>query len=172
MTEDVIADEATPRPVEGFKSLGFFAADHAVVENGKVYANGAYIQALNLPTFPFTLPPIVLVAVIQVPWHANNSDHQFEIHFVDSDGKPVPNFQVAGNFRGSAAPDMKYGEPGVMPVAVPLFGLTFEQPGDYSFILQVDQRELARYTVRARQVAFPGGMPIPNPPVPPRPTDF
>jgi hypothetical protein len=171
-TQDVERDESTPRPVEGFKALGFFTADHASVEGGKVYANGAYFQTLNFPAFPATLPSASVVAVIQIPWHANNHDHKFEVLLLDSDGKAHPNFVIEGNFRGSPGPEMKYGEPGIMPVAIPLFGLQFERPGEYSFILKVDGTELARYAIIVRQVAFAGGMVLPTPPAPPRPTEF
>ncbi len=166
------AGESTPQAVEGFKALGFFTADHAVVENGKIYANGAYWQNLNFPAFPATLPAAAVVAVIQVPWHANNHDHTFGVELIDSDGRRVPSFDVKGQFRGSPAPMMNFGEPGIMPVALPIFGLLIERPGDYSFVLKVDTRELARYTVNVRQVAFPGAMNAAPPGGPPRPTDW
>lgn len=162
MTQPAAAwDESTPQPVEGFKSLGFFTADHAAVESGKIYASGSYWQSLNFPAFPATLPSAAVVAVIQVPWHANNRDHEFAVEFVDADGRPVPGFEVRGQFRGAPGPDVNYGEPGVMPVAIPLFGLQFERPGEYSFILKVDGQELARYGVKVRQVAFLGGSGLP-----------
>lgn len=170
MTTEELTD-STPREVEGFKALGFFTADHAVVENGKVYANGAYFQNLGFPAFPATLPAASVVAVIQVPWHANNHDHQFEVRLVDSDGRAVPNFQINGNFRGAPGPEMKYGEPGLMAVAIPLFGLQFERQGEYSFILVVDTIELARYVVKVRQTfgGFPFGAQSAGPP---KPTDI
>lgn len=162
-------DEATPKPVEGFKALGFFTADHAVVENGKVYANGAYWQNLNFPAFPATLPSAAVVAVIQVPWHAHNHDHTIEVALIDSDGRNVPGFEVKGQFRGAPDPAMKYGQPGVMSVAIPIFGLQIERPSDYSFVLRVDSIELSRYTVTVRQVAFPG-VGVPPRQQPPSPT--
>ena len=89
------------------------ARDHAQAENG------AYWENLNFPAFPATLPAAAVVAVIQVPWHANNRDHSFAVELVDSDGRPFPNFEISGTFRGSAAPDMKFGDAGTMMLAIP-----------------------------------------------------
>jgi hypothetical protein len=167
-----------------FRAIGFFTADHAVVESGKVYASGAYWQTLAFPQFPAALPAAAIVAIISIPWHANNSDHQLSIDLVDSDGHRKPEFEISGQFRGAAGPQMKYGEPGLLPVAIPVFGLEFGQPGDYSFVLRVDGQELARYAVSVRQAAFPGapggGGPAgpggpggpPPPPRPPSPTTW
>jgi hypothetical protein len=126
---------------------------------------------LNFSAFPAVLPSAAIVAVIQVPWHANNHDHNLVIRLVDSDGRPAPGFDVQGQFRGSAGPDMKYGDPGLLPVAIPIVGLQIERPSDYSFVLEVDGIELARYSVRVRQV-FGAGAGFTPPPGPARPTDW
>lgn len=166
-TDPVPLPELTAESLAGFKAIGFFTADHAVVEGGKVYANGAYWQALTFPAFPAALPVAAVVAVIEVPWHANNSDHRFSVELMDSDGQRLPSFEINGQFRGAPSAQMQYGEPGIMPIAIPLFGLQFEHPGDYSFVLKVDEQELARYTVNVRQVVSAGGMRVGQPPAPP-----
>lgn len=152
--------EDTPRAVEGFLSIGFFTADHAVVENGKIYANGAYWKHLMFPAFPTSLPSMAIVAIIQVPWHANNTDHKLRIELLDSDGQKIPGFQVDGGFRGAAAPQMRYGDPGVMPIVIPVNGLQFERPGDFSFVLEIDDAEVTRYPFSVMQVAVTGPVPM------------
>lgn len=169
MTDEHAPSGEAPQVVDGFEALGFFTADHAAVADGKVYANGAYWTALNFPAFPAVLPVCAIVAVLRVPWHAHHHDHTFAVQLVDSDGARLP-LDVEGNFRGAPSIEMKYGEPGTMPVAIPLFGLTFERPGDYSFVLRVDADEIARYPFRVRQVAIAG--PGLQPPRPMGPADF
>lgn len=115
-----------------FSALGFFPADHAAAESGKVYASGGYWSTLRFPAFPAILPGAALVAVLQQPFHAAHADHEFEIR---------------GQFRATPGIDSKYGEPNVIPIAVPVYGLPFEAPGDFAFVLLVDGVELARYPI-------------------------
>lgn len=138
--------------IDGFEARGFFPADHAAAEGGKVYANGAYWNMLRFREFPAVLPSMVLVAVLQQPFHAALADHTFAMTMQDSDGNDLPAVQVQGQFRASPAPESSYGEPGVLPFAVPLRGLEFKRPGRYSFVFSVDGQELARYPFRVIQL--------------------
>lgn len=143
-------------------AIAFFAADHAVVAGGKVFVNGGFWTRLNFATFPQVLP-VGLVAVLNVPFRAYHQDHRLEIGLEDADGREL-RLRVEGDFRVGAGPDMKYGDPTVMPVAVMANSVMFEKPGDYSFVLKVDGTELTRYSVRAVQVAapiLPGAIPPP-----------
>lgn len=129
-----------------FSALGFFPADHAAAESGKVYASGAYWNTLRFPGFPASLAAMALVAVLQQPFHAAHADHEFEIALEDADGRRQP-FEIRGQFRAAPGIDSRYGEPNVIPIAVPVYGLSFEQPGDFAFVLLVDGTELARYPI-------------------------
>lgn len=135
--------EPDVRSLTEFRAVGFFAADHAVVESGKVYASGAYWSVLRFPGFPFVLPACAVVAVIAVPFHATGEgEHPFRIALEDADGRAQP-IQIDGTFR--AGPGPRDGEPAIVPMAVPLFGLQFHGAGDYSFVLSVGGGEIARY---------------------------
>ncbi|MCA1719835.1 MAG: hypothetical protein LC779_01560 [Actinobacteria bacterium] len=129
-----------------FSALGFFPADHAAAESGKVYASGAYWSTLRFPAFPAALPSAALVAVLQQPFHAAHADHEFVITMEDADGRAQA-LEVRGQFRAAPGIDSRYGEPNVIPIAVPLYGLPFDAPGDYAFVLEVDGTELARYPI-------------------------
>lgn len=133
-----------------FSALGFFPADHAAAESGKVYASGAYWNTLRFPGFPAALPAMALVAVLQQPFHAAHADHEFLITLEDADGRRQ-GLEVAGQFRAAPGIDSKYGEPNVVPISVPIFGLPFETPGDFAFVLHVDGVELARYPIHVLQ---------------------
>jgi hypothetical protein len=130
-----------------FTALGFFPADHAAAESGKVYASGAYWGALHFPEFPAVLPTMALVAVVQQPFSAAHADHEFEIGLEDADGKPQ-GLEIRGSFRAAPSLESRYGEPNVIPITVPIHGLPFEAPGDFAFVLRVDGTELARYPIR------------------------
>lgn len=129
-----------------FSALGFFPADHAAAESGKVYASGAYWNTLRFPSFPAQLPGAALVAVLQQPFHAAHADHEFLIAMEDADGRRQQ-LEIRGQFRAAPGLDSKYGEPNVIPIAVPIYGLPFDAPGDFTFVLMVDDVELARYPI-------------------------
>jgi len=135
---------------DDFKALGFFPADYAAAESGKVYASGAYWSTLHFQTFPAVLPSASLVAVVQQPFAAAHADHEFAITLEDADGKPQA-LEIRGSFRAAPSLESRYGEPNVIPITVPLFGLPFEGPGDFSFVLSIDGRELARYPIHVLQ---------------------
>jgi hypothetical protein len=160
---------ASAERLTAFRSRGFFPADYAAVEGAKVYASGAYWSTLRFPAFPAVLPSMSLVAVIEVPFHASYGDHSMQMRLVDLD-ENVLGLQVEGMFRAAPAIENRYGQPGLTPVAVPIHGLVLERPGEYSFTLTVDDREIDRYRFRVVQVASiemtPGDAGLPTP------TDF
>jgi hypothetical protein len=143
----------TASSIQRFRSLGFFPADHAAAEGGKVYANGAYWNRLRFPEFPAVLPSTTVVAVLEQPFHAALADHQFRLRLHDSDGNALPNVQVEGKFRsGLTADGNRFGDSSVIPLTVQLNGLRFDEPGDYKFVLEVDGDKLDEYSFRAIQV--------------------
>jgi hypothetical protein len=142
--------------------VAFFPADHAVVEGGKVYSNGAFWDRLRFPTYPQVFS-LSLVAVLKIPFRAYHQDHRFEIGMEDADGKELP-LRVQGDFRVGSSADMRYGDPTVMPIAVNVNNVQVAKPADYSFVLRVDGAELGRYQIRAVQLALPIQVPPGTPP--------
>jgi len=137
-----------------FRVLAFFPADHAEVVNGKLYVHGGYWGRLNFALFPQMLPPMALVAVLEVPFSAYHAEHTLSLGVTDADGNALP-LQVDATFRVGADADMQYGDPTVMPLAVPVANLVIPAPGDYSFTLTVNGELAERYAIRARHVAVP-----------------
>jgi hypothetical protein len=133
-----------------FKALALFTADHAAVENGKVYVNGGFWDVLNQPSYPAQVS-MSLVAVISVPSRAYLEDHRVMVEMVDADEERLP-LKIEGNVRVGAAPHLNPGEPSTLPLAFPLNGVLLERAGDYWFVLSVDGDELARYHIRAIQM--------------------
>lgn len=152
LSEDPPAAPDTPAAISSFKTIGFFAADYATVQDGKVSAVGAYFQILRFPAYPASLPGMALVAVLEAPFHTNQRDHSMEIRLLDPDRKPTE-FQVQGSFRTAPKIDQDFGEAGTIPLAVPIYGLQIPRPGTYKFTLSIDQKPLASYAIKAIQVA-------------------
>ena len=152
----------TPDPRQRFEVVAFFPADHAEAVNGKVYLNGGFWNRLNFPEYPAVIGTMALIAVIHVPFHEYQEDHKFALGMVDADEKASP-FHVEGVFRVGAAADLRRGDPTIMPIAVPVTGLKIDRAGDYSFTLDVDGSELARFQFRAVQLATPLKFELDNP---------
>ena len=146
-----------------FRVLAFCPADHAEVVNGKLYVHGGFWGRLNFPLFPQVLPAVALVAVLEVPFSAYHAEHKLALGLEDADGNALP-LQVEATFRVGADAQMQYGDPTVMPLAVPVYNLAIPTPGDYSFTLSVNGELLQRYAIRAQQVAVPVQLNAPPPP--------
>lgn len=148
-----------------FELLAFFPADHAEAINGKIYVNGGYWDRLNFQSFPWSLN-LSLVAILRVPFAKYQADHTFAIGMENSDGNRLP-LDVQATFRVGANPDMKYGDPTIMPVAVPVAGLLIQRPGDYSFTFEVDAELLGHHRFRAAQIQVPLQFQLGPPPADP-----
>lgn len=134
-----------------FEALALFTADHAVVENNKLYVNGGFWNALPRDSFPARVVGS-LAAVIKVPASAYLENHQITIQLVDEDhdGEILP-YRVDGDIRVGAAPHLNRGDPSIISLAFPLEGLVLERAGEYAFVLSVDGNELKRYRIHAVQ---------------------
>ncbi len=128
----------------------FFLADHAAVENGKLYANGAFWNRLAFPSFP-AVYTFSVIAVLHIPWRAYHRPHRFSVWFEDADRRRMTG-QFEGDFTVGSSPEMRVGDPTIMPLAATVGNFTFPQPGDYAAVLSVDGTEIARWSFRATQV--------------------
>jgi hypothetical protein len=146
----------------GFEVLAFFAADHAAVENGKVYVNGGFFDRVYFAVFPAPIQSIAVVGLIRVHAQQFQRDHQFVLELqVEGNDKPI--VKLEGGFRTLPAPDAEPGEPAHWPLAVPLTGFSLPRAGDYYFVLSINGSEVARYKVRAMQAGIITQMPPQTP---------
>jgi len=140
-------------PLSGFEVLAFFVADHAVTAEGKVYVNGAFFERVYYPVFPAPLASIAVVALLRVSAERVQRDHQLVVELQEA-GNDKPLVSIQGSFRALPAPDAEPGEPGQVPLAIPLTGFSLPRAGDYYFVLSINGHEAASYKVRAVQVGF------------------
>ncbi len=136
--------------IDDISVSAFFVADHAETINGKLYIHGGYWNRLAFPEYPATAPGMALVVVLRIPFRDPQQPHQFSIGLIDSDGVRLP-FKVDGDFMIGSSPQTRRGDPTLLPLAIPVQGLDIERPGDYSFVVDVDGIELARYQISADQ---------------------
>jgi hypothetical protein len=155
-----------PMPEE-IQSCAFFLADHAVVENGKLYVNGGFWNLVNSATFPVARS-FAVAAVLHIPWRRHHQGHAFAVTFQDADGGELP-ARFDGQFRVGTTPSMRVGDFTIMPIAAFVTNFVLDRPGDYAALLEVDGDELARWRFRAVEAADPaagmqpGGTEAPSP---------
>jgi Family of unknown function (DUF6941) len=135
-----------------------FTADHAVVENGKLYVNGGYWNRMNFPSYP-AVQTFAVVVVLHIPWRAHHQGHKFAISFEDADGQKT-SVRLEGQFQAGTAPDMRTGDYSIVPLAVMVNNFVLQRPGDYAAVLEIDETEIRRWHFRAVQVfGLPVGLP-------------
>jgi hypothetical protein len=152
------------RSLSQIRAHAFFAADHAVSENGKLYVNGGFYDILQFRSYPAVLPTLGIGAALDVPWHAYQADHQFVISMTDADRQELP-LRIEGSFRVGADLRIRHGDPSVFTIGVTVTNVVIELPGQYKLRLSVDNEPLAEWPLKAVQVAF-GTTVSPSPPSP------
>jgi hypothetical protein len=143
-------------PETDLYATAFFLADHAAIENGKVYVNGGFWNQMQFANFP-AASNFTVVAVINVPWRANNQVHKFQVLFTDADGHPLDG-EFSGEFQVTPDPAAGVGDPFLMPLAAAANNFVFQAPGHYSAKLMIDGEELSRWGFRVNQLVVPGSV--------------
>jgi hypothetical protein len=141
-----------PMPAE-IQAYAFFLADHAVVENGKLYVNGGFWNQVYSADYP-VVRTFGLAAVLHIPWRQHHQGHEFAVTFEDADSRSLA-ARFEGEFRVGTSPNMRVGDFTVMPVAAFVTNFVLDRPGDYAAVLHVDDKELARWRFRAIEAAEP-----------------
>jgi hypothetical protein len=143
-----------PMPDE-IQACAFFLADHAVVENGKLYVNGGFWNQVYSVAYP-SARAFGVAAVLHIPWRQHHKAHAFTVTFEDADGGSLP-ARFDGQFRIGTAPNMRVGDFTIMPIAAYVTNFALDRPGDYAAVLHVDGAELTRWRFRAVEAPDPIG---------------
>jgi hypothetical protein len=142
-------------PETDLYATAFFLADHASVENGKVFVNGGFWNAMQFASFPASAT-FSVVGVINVPWSAHNQVHRFAVVFADPDGRQLEG-EFNGEFQITPDPAAGVGDPFLMPIAATANGFVFTSPGHFSAMLLIDGEEAARWGFRVNHVVPDAG---------------
>jgi hypothetical protein len=136
--------------------------DSVVVENGKLYIQGAGWTVLNVADFSVPQPRIGLGLVVHVPYVRTNAVHRLDINLQDDDGVEQPlvrspdgatQTKVQAQFNIGRPPNLEIGAEQPIPFALNLDGLVIPGPARYSFMIAIDDEERARLTFTALSVS-------------------
>lgn len=138
-----------------------FLADSVVVAEGKLYVQGAGWNIVSAPTFPTRHNRIGIGLVIHVPYSATNQMHKLEVGIQDEDGHqvplgvapdgsdaPGPLFKLGGQFNVGRPPLLPPGDEQVVPLAMNIDGVLFENPGAYAVVIEINGTEVKRLRFR------------------------
>jgi hypothetical protein len=145
-----------------------FLADSVVVAEGKLYAQGAGWNMINVNVLPAQHDRIGIGLVITVPYTETNQEHAFSLHLETEDGEQLPlgdappgmdspdgrMRRIEGVFNMGRPPTLVAGDEQVIPLAINLNGLPFEAAGRYTFVVQVDGEEVKRLPFRVQPARF------------------
>lgn len=146
-----------------------FLCDGVQAVGGKLYALGIGWNLINTAALPAQHSRIGIGMLIHVPYTATNQNHKFVVQINSEDGGVVPLATAAegsdprvvengrvvrlgGEFNVGRPPELTHGDEQIVPLAVHLDMVEFEQPGLYSVMVLVDGSEAARLPFRIRQV--------------------
>lgn len=128
-------------------------ADAAAAVQGKLYIHGAGWDTLFAASFPVTHPTMSVAIRLRVPWTDTNQPHHLELDIVDDDSQsivPTPPGPFRGDINVGRPPQLAQGDDQVVPLALNLNGLIFQQAGVYAIILRIDGMEAMRSPFRVK----------------------
>jgi hypothetical protein len=141
--------------------MALFAADYVAAESGKLYVSGGFFSVINFPSFPAVHSSLGIGIVLRVPFREYQRDHHFTVILTDADNNPL-DLRVEGQFRVGADPQMRFGDPTIMPMAVNASGVRFERAGDYKLAVTVDGNPKGTWNLQARQMLIVPPQPPPG----------
>ena len=139
-----------------------FLADSVVSAEGKLFVQGGAWNIVNVSEFPFRMPRCGIAIVVRVPYTATNQTHKFELSLLDEDGGEFPLsdappgveavdgkiHRLGSDFNVGRPPTIEPGDEQLVALAINIDGLTFENPGRYEFIAELDGSEAKRLPFR------------------------
>jgi hypothetical protein len=140
-------------------------ADSVAVAEGKVYVQGGGWNLINVQAFPFVQDRIGIALIVKVPYTATNQEHRFKLSLQDEDGEVVvlgdapPGVEtedgkirgIEGAFNIGRPPLLPPGDEQIIPLALNLNGISFERPGRFAFVFEIDGTEVNRLSFRIQQ---------------------
>jgi hypothetical protein len=145
-----------------------FLADSVVVAEGKLYAQGAGWNTINVQSLPAVHDRVGIGMIIDVPYTDTNQEHQFSLHLETEDGEQLPLGDappgmetpdgrirtIEGVFNMGRPPMLVAGDDQLIPLAINLNGLPFTAAGRYTFVIAVDGEEVKRLPFRVQPARF------------------
>jgi hypothetical protein len=138
-----------------------FLADSVVVADGKLYVQGAGWNRILAGSFPVAHDRVGIGLI----FHATpptSGRHRFELRLEDADGNELalgdaPSGEKVHRLSGEFTVRVTVDDEHLVPLAINLNGLVFQQPGAYRFVASVDGEDLKslRFAVQPRAEQTP-----------------
>jgi len=135
-----------------------FLADSVAVADGKIYAQGAGWNVINTRVLPTAHDRIGIGIIVRVPYTSTNQLHRWELRLEGADGQQLPLGDnpagegkvraIGGQFNVGRPPMLQPGDEQVVPFAMNVNGLPFEQAGAYRFVVSVDGSDVKELPFR------------------------
>jgi hypothetical protein len=135
---------------DGIRVDAFLLADAAQVVGAKLSLLGGGWNNLFVRSPDRVVPLIAVAGRIVVPLEDAESILHFTIQLHDETEKPIIEQPPRLTIAGVKEDEFSGGPEFAIPFAVDLFGLQFPQPGNYTFVLTLEKKELARTSFQVR----------------------
>jgi hypothetical protein len=156
MTEPHDVDDMSTMHVDAF------IADAAATAEGKISALGMGWNVIYANTFPATHSHLSIAMTIHVPYTQTNQPHQVLVHLETADAVKVklgdsrssPDAEaeditvIGGEFSVGRPPALPAGDEQIVPLALSVDSLRFENPGMYSWVISIDGKQMRRLPMR------------------------
>ncbi len=126
-------------------------ADAAQVQSGKLFVLGGGFDTISVRSLPATHRNLSLAMVAEIGPEDRQRDLELHIVLIDEDGQPV-GIEAKGMLRVGAPPNLPPGSPSVVPIVSPFHNITFDEAKGYTFVVSLNDEELARVRFRIVQV--------------------
>jgi hypothetical protein len=127
-------------------------ADAAQVQSGKLFILGGGFDTITVRSLPAVHRSISLAMVAEVEPDERQRDLELVIRLIDEDGTAL-GVEAKGRLRVGAPPNLPPGSPSIVPIVSPFHNITFPEAKGYTFVVSLNDSELAR--IGFRVVALP-----------------
>lgn len=134
------------------KLTSVMLADAAQVQSGKLFVLGGGFDTISVRSLPATHRSLSLAMVAEVGPDERQRDLELHISLIDEDGTPI-GVEAEGKLRVGAPPNLPPGSPSVVPIVSPFHNITFPAAKGYTFVVSLDDTELARIRFRVVQIS-------------------
>lgn len=130
-------------------------ADAATVTpDGKLYILGGQWDHIYAAAFPTTHPTMAVVLVIEVSYNEALKDHELKVSLT-KDGEPA-GAMAMGKIRTGHAPTLELGASTNVSLALPFHQLTFDAPGTFEWVIEVDNEPIGRIPLSVASIPGTG----------------
>jgi hypothetical protein len=144
--------EIEPEPIRPAVDFALLA-DAVQAVQGKLYVLGGGWDILHVTRFPVRHPSLAIALRLKVPWTSTGQQLRVGVELQDADGGPLlPGGEISHVVSVPRRDAMDRADIAVVR-SFTFNNLTFEKPGDYSFVISIDGQvaDRLRFSVTTRR---------------------